>query len=99
MSNQIAQTILAQLGGSRFIVMTGAKDFLSDDATLRFSLPRGATNKANRVAITLGLDDLYVVRFQQYRNLSVSEISVHDDIDCNQLRALFTAQTGLEVSL
>lgn len=33
--NQIATTILQQLGGKRFVVMTGAKDFIAIDNGLR----------------------------------------------------------------
>ena len=35
----IANTILEQLGGNKFIAMTGAKNFVSDGNTLRMTLP------------------------------------------------------------
>ena len=35
----IANTILEQLGGNKFIAMTGAKNFLSNGSTLRMTLP------------------------------------------------------------
>ena len=38
---KVANTILAQLGGLRFIVMTGARDFIGGDYHLIFSLPAG----------------------------------------------------------
>jgi len=34
---EIAKTILAQLGGNRFIAMTGSKDFVSDGNTLHIT--------------------------------------------------------------
>ncbi|MGI9949502.1 hypothetical protein [Vibrio hyugaensis] len=36
---RIANTILAQLGGNRFIVMTGAKQFVAIEQGLMFTLP------------------------------------------------------------
>ena len=43
-------TILEQLGGNRFISMTGAKTFVWDDNKLQFSIPRNQS-KANKVVI------------------------------------------------
>ena len=37
--NQVAETILAQLGGRKFQVMTGAKYFLGGADYLQFKLP------------------------------------------------------------
>ena len=38
-NQQVAQTILSQLGGKRFIAMTGCSNFLSDTHSLRRSNP------------------------------------------------------------
>ena len=46
----IATIILDQLGGPGFIMMTGAKNFVSDGNTLRMTLPRNASG-ANRLYI------------------------------------------------
>ena len=53
MSTTIAQTILAQLGGNRFLAMTGARLLCDLGDGLAFNLPRGAKNKANKVCIRL----------------------------------------------
>ena len=39
MSTTIATTILQQLGGSRFIAMTGAKNLVAEENALIFRLP------------------------------------------------------------
>lgn len=99
---QTAQIILRQLGGNRFIAMTGAKDFVSNGDALRFSLPRGfACNKADRVVISLTADDLYRVEFFKWnaRKLESRPVSSHDGIYCDMLRRVFTAETGLDCTL
>lgn len=49
---KVADIILEQLGGSKFLAMTGANHLLSDGNTLRMNLPKNAS-KANRLWITL----------------------------------------------
>lgn len=63
----IADTILNQLGGNHFIVMTGAKNFVWDEKnyTLRMTLPKNGS-KANRLHITLNGDDTYTMYFFKY---------------------------------
>ena len=58
----VPATILEQLGGRRFAVMTGSKDFVGDGDTLRMSLARNSSG-ANRLEITLNGLDLYDMRF------------------------------------
>jgi hypothetical protein len=101
---QIADTTLAQLGNGRFIAMTGARDFTYDAAgTLTFRLPRGfAKNKATHVRIALDAAlDLYVVEFLKYnaRALRCDILSTHERVHVENLRDLFTRETGLDCSL
>ena len=106
---QIAQTILEQLGGRRFIVMTGAKNLvaLSDSPALRgglgFTLPAGGCftrDRINRVFIELTPADLYRVRvFKRGTGPMPHELPGRDGVYCDQLRAAFTELTGLETSL
>lgn len=63
---QLAQTILSQLGGNRFVVMTGAKQLVSIDNGLRFKIGRNAS-KANMVKVLLNGDDTYTMQFWQHR--------------------------------
>lgn len=89
----VAKTILEQLGGRQFQVMTGAKDFIGDVDTLSFKIGRNA-HAINAVRITLDPSETYTVRF--FRRGKV--VSQHSDIYNDQLRALFTEKTGLYTS-
>jgi hypothetical protein len=94
-----AATILEQLGGNKFLAMTGAKNLMSGDDTLYFSIP--LSNDINKVSITLDVNDTYRVTFSKYRPRKLDVIIIHtqSDVYADQLRALFTDQTGLQTSL
>jgi len=101
-TQQVAQTILSQLGGNRFIAMTGCSNFGSTPSSLSFKLPRGFANKATHCVITLDASDTYTVEFVKcnmraavYRQV-VAETSM---VYAESLTELFTAATGLEVRL
>lgn len=66
---EIAKTILQQLGGNRFIVMTGAKDFVAIDNGLQFRIGRNGSS-ANRVKIILQGDDTYTMQFWKISNVN-----------------------------
>jgi hypothetical protein len=99
MSTTIAQTILAQLGGNRFLAMTGAKQLVDMGDGLQFGIGRGAKNKANKVVVTLSGLDLYTVTFYSIRGTSVAIKSEHSNIYADRLAALFTERTGLDTHL
>ena len=104
----VAQTILDQLGGGRFVAMTGSKNFVSDGNTLRMHLAKNAS-KANRLEITLNGLDLYDMRFYRYTAPrystrggefrvypeKVTEVKTYNDVYCDQLQELFTDVTGM----
>lgn len=103
-NQEIAQTILAQLGGNKFRVMTGASSFSSGDASLGFRLPRTPKGKYMGARIKLDVTDTYTVTFLKtagsfargnYRVVEKAIAGVYAD----QLRAIFTSETGLAVSL
>lgn len=95
---QVANTIREQLGGRRFEVMTGAKDFMGDADSLAFKLPRGARDGINYVKITLAAD-LYTVTFYKFRGVNITPVYEVVMIQADQLREVFTRYTGLETSL
>lgn len=96
--NAVAKEILAQLGGSnKLVVMTGAKNFVYDESSVRFDLPKLAKNKSNKVQIVLGADDLYTVRFFRYAKLNLNLVSEFKQVDCENLMGLFERETGLVV--
>lgn len=94
-----AQTILAQLGGNRFVAMTGARNFVGDTAALRFALPaRLAKDGINKVKVEL-VADTYTVTFWKLRGMDVKVVAEREMVYADQLRDVFTSVTGLRVSL
>ena len=95
----VATEILRQMGGNRFIAMTGAKDFVGSKDSLMFALPRLAKNKANKVRVTLSDNDTYRVEFFRMKRFEFEKISEHSEVYCDMLPELFTTQTGLYTKL
>ena len=98
---ETAQTILAQLGGRRFIVMTGAKHLAGDDTGLQFSLPGGGfcRDGINKVRITLNSMDLYDVDYYRIRGTRAVVVAESRGLYADMLADDFTEKTGLAVSL
>lgn len=61
-NQEIAQTILTQLGGHKFAVMTGAKNFVAIDNGIRFNIGKNGS-RANLVKVVLDWDDTYTMSF------------------------------------
>lgn len=99
-TQQIANTILEQLGGNKFLAMTGARDLLFGETYhLQFRLPRGAAkNKATNVTVKLVGDEHYELTFYKIRGADVKTLSTHTPIPEN-LREIFTYETGLDCTL
>lgn len=96
---ETARTILEQLGGNRFIAMTGARNFVGQADGLTFKIGRGAINKATHVRVRLDASDTYTVDFLAIRGVQVRPISTEYGVYADQLRARFTAATGMDTSL
>ena len=104
--NGVAATILQQLGGNKFRVMTGAKDFLGDDKSLMFSLPSTrhfVKDGINKVRITLEPSDTYKVEFMKISRrkgvFDVKTIKETDGIYADVLPEVFSRYTGLTTKL
>lgn len=100
MKNQVAHTILSQLGGNKFIAMTGANSFTAGKNSLSFRIPRSRKIKA--VVITLNGLDLYDIQFKGQKNApshEVFDVAVHNDVYFDDLQQIFTKETGLYTSL
>jgi hypothetical protein len=99
---QVAQTILAQLGGNRFIAMTGARNLVSDAhcerGSLSFKVGRNGKG-VTHVRITLTDADLYRVETLKVRGLNITTLDTANDVFADQLRAAFEGMTGLATSL
>lgn len=103
MSNQvIAATILEQLGGQRFRVMTGAKNFMASEKALSFKLPGAGgfcRDGINFVTITLAPSDTYTVEFFRVRGSKIKQILRYCDVYNDGLREVFERATGLATSM
>jgi hypothetical protein len=95
----VAHTILAQLGGPRFIAMTGARNFVGADRSLSFMLPRIAANGANRCTITLDPSDTYTLTFSWFRGVNNTPKGRETMVYADRLVAVFEHATGLYCSL
>ena len=96
----IANTILSQLGGNKFLAMTGAKDLVGGERYLGLRLPaRFAKDGITHVRVTLTLADLYTVAFYKIRGVNIKTVAEFDNVHAEQLRDTFTHATGWETSL
>lgn len=96
----IAQTILEQLGGRKFLVMTRAKNLMDCGNGLSFKLPsRFATGGINYVKIELDPSDTYTVTFGKIWGTNYKVVKTNDGIYCDMLQDLFTRVTGLDTHL
>jgi phosphotransferase system IIB component len=100
----VADTILAQLGGQRFINMTGAKHFMSDDShgrgSLTFKLPVNMTrDRITHVRIVLKVEDLYDVQALKVRGVNCTTVAERFQVMANRLQYVFTELTGLDTHL
>lgn len=102
-SQQVAETILRQLGGGRFLAMTGARNLSSSENSLTFALPRIAANKITHARITLDPSDTYTVEFLNCRltrsGLKQETVERSSGVCVENLQQVFTAATGLRTRL
>jgi len=106
----VAQTILDQLGGNKFAVMTGSKNFIADGYTLKMKLA-GNKSKANCLSITLNSLDLYDMEFTKYtapkfnantgefKGEKIETVAAYNGVMFDQLQGLFAQTTGLYTRL
>jgi hypothetical protein len=99
----IPKEIMRQLGGNRFVAMTGAKNIAGDRDSLSFRLPK-AKGGINYVKIKLTPMDTYKVTFGRItmgakRGYSNKVKAEYDDIYFDRLRSIFEKETGLRTSL
>ena len=107
---RIADTILQQLGGKRFIAITGVHDIHTNGDDLVMSLIKNQS-KASRLQIKYDFGmDLYIMRF--YRETGgkfnknydwikheIKEIKTFDEIYFDQLTTIFREFTGIETRM
>jgi len=95
----IASTILSQLGGNKFLAMTGAKNLMDHGDGLSLKFPKPQDRKVNYLKVSLGALDTYRVEFGYIRGLNYTEKESFSMVFADQLQSLFTDVTGLDTHL
>ena len=92
--------LLQQLGGNKFIMMTGAKNLAVDKAknTLHMKIGRNAKG-VSHLRIKLTGADLYDMEFLQIRAGNIKVKAKVKGIYADQLQKMFTKHTGMYTSL
>lgn len=94
----VAATILEQLGGNQFIIMTGAKHFVGSKDGLGFKIGRN-DKRVNHVNIRLTAMDDYTIEFCTVRNFEIVKKDVVEGVYCDNIKDVFEHHTGLYVTL
>lgn len=97
----VANTILEQLGGRRFLAFTGARDLTGDSTSLTFKLPK-AKDGIKAVKVNLDPSDTYTVTFYEIARApsrAVTVVKESSDVYCDSLVELFETTTGLYTHL
>ena len=95
----VAKTILEQLGGNQFCMMTGAKNLVDCGDALAMRIGRNKTN-SNYLKITLNMMDLYDMKFCQVtKNFEEKSVKEYTNVFNDQLTEIFESHTGMYTSL
>lgn len=103
-AKQVATIILKQLGGNKFIVMTGANNFVYGDdengnPMLTMQLKRNVS-KAKYLTITLNAMDTYNMKFISINSKhELTTVAEHNDVYNDMLQNIFTEVTGMYTHL
>ena len=95
----VAKTILEQLGGNKFRVMTGAKNFMGFTDGLVMKIGRNSSN-SNYLKITLNSMDTYDMEFAKVTRMGEKKsVTEYNNIYCDMLTDQFISHTGMYTSL
>ena len=110
-AQSVSTEILRQLGGKRFLLMTGSSNLLfagitesNDKVWLRMNLKRNKAG-ANRLKVYYNSDDTYTMRFYKQTiskktlDVKITKEQVFDKVYNDQLQSIFTDVTGLYTRL
>ena len=98
MSKREGAEVIQQLGGGRFIAMTGAKDFFLGPKGMVFKIGRNSKG-INYVRISLNFMDTYDIQFLQVRKFKEKVKSEAKGVYADMIRDVFEQHTGLRTSL
>lgn len=93
-----ATEILNQLGGNKFIAMTGASVYSDNNGQTLVAKFKGS-RVANIMYITLNSMDLYDVQICKFRGLDVKVVKEVSNAYNDMLKNIFETTTGLRTSL
>ena len=94
----IAGTILKQLGGNKFIAMTGAKNLMAIDNGMCCKIGRNSKN-VNYLRVKLNSLDTYDMEFINIRSHKLTVKSEAKGVYCDMLQEVFTSHTGMNTRL
>ena len=103
-NTRVANEILSQLGGHRFTVITGSKQYAAGENYLRMNLAKNKSG-ANRLKIELNWMDLYDMTFYRQTikrktfEVKITEKAQFSGVYFDQLCGIFETTTGLYTSL
>ena len=99
-AQQVAETILNQLGARKFLVMTGARDLVATAQGLQFKLPANfAKDGVNMIRVELNALDTYDVIAGRWARLDFKEKARESLIYGEDLQRAFTRLTGLDTRI
>ena len=98
MDKRQAGETLKQLGGNKFIAMTGAKNFAVGPKGMGFRIGRNSKS-INYVRIDLKSNDLYDMEFINIRGSKIKVVKKVTGVYNDQLQKMFTKYTGMYTSL
>ena len=94
----VAIEILRQLGGNKFIAMTGAKNFTCTDNTFTCQIPM-KKDRISHIKITLNTLDTYDIEFISIWGSKYTLISSFEGAYNDMLQDIVSDRTGLALSL
>jgi len=95
----VANEILRQLGGRKFIAMTGVKNLAGGEDHLQMHLVRNLS-KAKYLSIKLEANDTYTMTFSKLdRNYNLIIIKEIENVYADQLQEIYTSVTGQHTRL
>ena len=95
----VAKTILSQLGGNKFRMMTGAKNFVDHGDALSMKIGRNSSN-SNYLKITLNMMDLYDVHFSKVSKMGEEKsVKEYNNVFNDMLVEIFESHTGMYTKL
>ena len=96
--NNVPNIILSQLGGRRFVMMTGSTNLFAYKNRLGMKLRRNKSG-ANHLTIELTVMDDYTMTFKSVRGTKITTKKEIKGVYCDQLESIFTQETGLYTRL